>query len=241
MAAERAERRSSFVQVRRHVRHHIRFYLAIVLGVLVWAPLASLDVRFSLVAAGDCFFAAYLIAAGLFVRRATPEDIRERARYADEGIIVIVLITLAAVVLSLWSMFLALSPRTAPSAAGFGFTIASVVLSWLTLHTILANRYAHLFYARAEPPGRADDHDAIEDEADRQDARGLHFPSTDEPSLWDFLYFAFVVGMTMQVSDVAVLSGGLRRLVLFHSIVSFFFNTVLLALAINIAAGAIQK
>ncbi|HEY3147090.1 MAG TPA: DUF1345 domain-containing protein, partial [Dongiaceae bacterium] len=71
-------------------------------------------------------------------------------------------------------------------------------------------------------------------EADR-DAGGLNFPGKGDPDAWDFLYFSFVIGMTAQVSDVAVERADLRRLVLFHGVASFFYNTVLLALAVNVA------
>ena len=206
----------------------MRFYGSVLLGLAIWAILRTVDTPIRLVASGDCFFGGYLATAGLFILRTTPADIRQRARYADEGVILIVLITLVAIVLSLWSMFALLGVEGRPGALRFGLTIASVVLGWLTLHTVLAIRYAHLYYARAS------------EGADAQDARGLDFPSTKEPALSDFLYFSFVIGMTAQVSDVQVVTPSLRRLILFHSVVSFFFNTVLLALAINLAAGAVH-
>jgi Protein of unknown function (DUF1345) len=62
-------------------------------------------------------------------------------------------------------------------------------------------------------------------------------PHMEEPAIWDFLYYSFVVGMTAQVSDVQVSTTRMRRLTLAHGIASFFFNTVLLALAVNVAAG----
>jgi uncharacterized membrane protein len=102
--------------------------------------------------------------------------------------------------------------------------IASVLLGWLTLHTIAAFHYAHLYYAKAVS-------------SRGQDAGGLEFPDTNEPTGWDFLYYSFVVGMTAQVSDVQVLATPMRRLTLAHSVVSFFYNTVILALAVNLAAG----
>lgn len=220
---------SAFEHVRLHLRHHSRFYGSALFGVLVWAALGVLAPSLRLVAAGDCFFGAYLAAAALFVLQATPEDMRLRARYADEGTFIIVLVTLVGIVLSLWSMFGLLGIETRIGAFRFGLTLASVVLGWLTLHTILAIRYAHLYYARAASDGAA-----------RQDARGLEFPSTKEPMLSDFVYFSFVIGTTAQVSDVQVLTSRLRRLIMFHSVVSFFFNTVLLALAINLAAAGLH-
>lgn len=222
------QRTSALGHVRLHIRHHVRFYAAALLGLAVWVALGAPAVPYRLVAAGDCFFVAYLATAALFALRTTPADIRNRARYADEGIFLIVLITLAAIAVSMASMFALLHAVRAGEPVRFGLTLASVVLGWLTLHTLLAIRYAHLYYARAA------------DDAERRDARGLEFPSTREPVLSDFLYFSFVIGMTAQVSDVQVLTAGLRRLVLFHGVVSFFFNTVLLALAINLAAGAVH-
>jgi uncharacterized membrane protein len=104
-----------------------------------------------------------------------------------------------------------------------------VPLGWFTLHTVAAFRYAHLYYTKRGGGGN-----------EPGDAGGLAFPETREPGTWDFLYYAFVVGMTAQVSDVQVLSTSMRRLTLAHSVTSFFFNTVLLALAVNIAASYAQ-
>jgi uncharacterized membrane protein len=100
-----------------------------------------------------------------------------------------------------------------------------VPLGWLTLHTVAAYHYGHLYYVRAGQDG-----------SDR-DAAGLSFPETAEPTTWDFLYFSFVIGMTAQVSDVQVRTTPMRRLVMAHGIVAFLYNTVLLALAVNIAVS----
>jgi uncharacterized membrane protein len=139
--------------------------------------------------------------------------------------ILVVVLTLAAIAVSLASIFALIAGAVRVGALLLALTIASVPLGWLTLHTVAAFRYAHLYYAREEDGG------------DRGDAGGLAFPATTEPSSWDFLYYAFVVGMTAQVSDVQVLSTPMRRLTLAHGVTSFFFNTVLLALAVNVAAS----
>jgi uncharacterized membrane protein len=97
-----------------------------------------------------------------------------------------------------------------------------ILLSWAFTHTIFAFHYAHEYYSeRAHKDG------------------GLNFPGDEPPDYWDFVYFSFVVGMTSQVSDVAVTSSALRRLVAALGAVSFIFNATLLALTVNIAAGAI--
>ena len=98
----------------------------------------------------------------------------------------------------------------------------TLVLSWAFTHTIFALHYAHDYYG--ERGGKS---------------CGLNFPDEKNPDYWDFVYFAFVIGMTSQVSDVAVASKPIRRTVNAHGIVSFFFNAALLALTVNIAASAL--
>jgi uncharacterized membrane protein len=102
---------------------------------------------------------------------------------------------------------------------------ATVVSSWFLIHTVFAMHYAHGFY-----------HD--EDEGPEfRSAGGLDFPNQKEPDYLDFAYFSFVIGMTCQVSDVQVSSQEMRRLAMVHGLLSFVFNTVILALAINLASG----
>lgn len=175
--------------------------------------------------AGDSFFAVYLIVTGMFMSRQTPERMRRRSDFEDEGILVITLITLTAVSLSLGAIFMVLhSSRT--EVALMVFSLFSVPLGWLTFHTVMASHYAHLYYL-SNKDGK--------DGTKRNDTGGLEFPKTKEPTSWDFLYYSFVVGMTAQVSDVQVSNADLRRVTLLHSIISFFYNTVLLALAVNVA------
>jgi uncharacterized membrane protein len=97
---------------------------------------------------------------------------------------------------------------------------ASVVSSWWLVHTLFVLRYAHLYYG--------DGHKRPE---------GLNFPGTTEPDYMDFAYFAFGVGMTSQVADVGPTNRIIRQLVLWHSILSFGFNTSIIALIINVVSG----
>jgi uncharacterized membrane protein len=192
--------------------------------VLVFALARALQPSLRLVVAGDSFFAAYLATSAYHALRATPEDLRRRASYQDEGVMVIILLTLCAVSLCLATIFALLAEEGPPGMLPLALAVASVLLGWFTLHTVAAFRYAHLYYTP----------DAS---ARRGYAAGLAFPGTDEPHMSDFLYYSLVVGMTSQVSDVQTLSRIMRRTTLAHSVTSFFFNTVILALAVNIAAG----
>ncbi len=217
-----------FDTARGHVRHHLPFYASALFGVAIWvvAWLTAPELRW--VAAGDGFFALYLVVAACIAARATAADMRRRASFADAGIGLIILITLAAIVLSLASIFELL--RRPPGTAHLVLAIASVPLGWLTLHTVAGFHYAQLYCAQTHADGGRDRRSS-------RDVGGLDFPDSAEPTYWDFLYHAFVIGMTAQVSDVRVVSSTMRRLVLAHGIVSFFYNTVILALTVAVAAG----
>ncbi len=105
-------------------------------------------------------------------------------------------------------------------------SMVSLAASWLLMQTIFAFRYAHLYY-------QSELHD-------HPQGAGLEFPGKLSPDYFDFLYYAHVVGMTSQVSDVVVTARHMRRLTLLHSMTAFAFNMLVLALSINVMAGAIQ-
>ena len=104
-------------------------------------------------------------------------------------------------------------------------TLLTVVTSWTLLHTLFGLRYAHTFYGDSQQSGV------------HEHAGGLIFPGNRPPDYFDFAYFSFVVGMTSQVSDVQITSRRMRRLTLVHSVLSFGFNTIILALLINTVSG----
>lgn len=209
-----------------HLHHHARFYLTGVLGFLAWLLTPDLDPSVRLTLAGDVFFASYLLATGIQIAKATTSSMRRRAAYEDEGIVVIFLMTLAAIAVCELAIFDLIHNEGLPVRLRLGLAVVTVLLAWTTMHTIAAVRYAHVYYAPAQDPHDEDG-----------DAGGLAFPGTPVPDFSDFLYYAFVVGMTAQVSDVQVTSRRMRRLTLGHGVLSFLFNTVLLALAVNVAAS----
>jgi uncharacterized membrane protein len=100
---------------------------------------------------------------------------------------------------------------------------ATLFVSWLMTHTTFAFRYAHEYYSR---------------DAGAKDVQGgLDFPGEKRPDYLDFMYFALVLGMTFQVSDVQITARKFRRLAAVHGLLSFLFNTIIVALTVNIAAG----
>ena len=176
--------------------------------------------------AGSCLFLA--LTWPMMLRSGT-ELARAQAPAQDDRSWVILLLTLVAAVVSFaaigWEFRLA---KDAPLGAEVAHTLlgaGTLLCSWFVVHTIFAMHYAHIFYGDLYAPEGA------------KTAGGLDFPGEIEADYLDFAYFSFVVGMTCQVSDVQVSSRIMRRLTLLHGIISFIFNTVLLALTINLAAG----
>ncbi|MGQ0563781.1 MAG: DUF1345 domain-containing protein [Gemmobacter sp.] len=205
----------------RGIGRHARFLIALGTGLaaygLSWA--AGLAPTRSPLLAADVMFVTYL-ALTLPLLRLTPDGLRRRAEMADAGTTLIFLVAVLALGVSLWSIFVALDrAQTDPVELVLGF--AALPLGWATLNTLAAFHYAHLFYGRAEETDRG----------------GLAFPGDATPDPWDFVYFAFGVGMTAQVADVAITRTEMRRAVLVHSVAGFVTNTFVLALAVNIAAG----
>jgi uncharacterized membrane protein len=148
--------------------------------------------------------------------------IRRNAVLQDDGRFLILLVTALGAFASIAAIIFGLDAqhRSSPELALATVTIA---LSWAAVHASFALHYAHEFYRGAKPGG-------------------LDFPKgheDEDPDYWDFVYFSFVIGMTAQVSDVGVTDRIIRRTATVHGIISFVFNTALVALMVNIAASAL--
>lgn len=203
-----------------------RLFLSALLGIVLAAAL-PMQWRFAARAlvGWDVALLGYLGVTLWLMAHATVDHIRRRASKEDEGKLVILTLTVAAALASIGAivMELGVSKGKEPTGMALLLAVVTILLSWCFIHTIFALHYAHEFYGEGS--------DNLEG--------GLDFPGQQEPDYWDFIYFSFVIGMTFQVSDVAVTSKYVRRLVVAHGIVSFIFNTALLALMVNIAASAI--
>ena len=209
----------------RHLKRHRHFYVAAALGVAAFFAVRAASPALAGAIAGDVFYCAYLAMALHQAFQSTPSHLRKLAETEDEGIALIILIAIAAICFSLVSLFAVLNDK-GREALLLPFSVASAPLGWLMLHSLAAFHYGHRYYAP-------------EDKRPREGAahRSLKFPGGGDPNAWDFLYFSFVVGMTAQVSDVQVTETKMRQFVWLHGLVSFFFNTVLIALAVNIAVA----
>ena len=161
----------------------------------------------------------------------TRDHMRRRAARQDLGRWVILLAIIAGALVSMFALaYIQKTFKAAPDGDPVLYLVTivgTIVLSWLLVHTVFALHYAHGYYG---PSKDEDDADGL--------VGGLEFPSENQPDYWDFMYFSYVVGMTCQVSDVQVSGRDLRRMALIHGVVAFFFNTIILALTINIVASS---
>jgi uncharacterized membrane protein len=208
----------------RIMRVRWRLFLATILGVVIFLLLPP-DWRLinRILTSWDIGIALYLLLALELTMRTDTNHIRKRCHFYDEGRIAIPVLTVIAALASMGAIFLQLT--SAPVHHRFLdllFAMGTILLSWSFIQVMFAFHYAHEFYAEH-----------------RGAAGGLGFPGKDPPDYWDFLYFAFVIGMTSQVSDVTVRSRLMRRTVLAHGLLSFVFNFALLALTVNLAASAL--
>ncbi len=211
---------------------HPRVIVTAATAMILWLALREVIASHTaLVVALDGAGMLFLILTAGMLIRTNHEIMLRRAQELDEGQVGMVIVAFAAAALALAAVFLEVSgaKNLPPDILHWhlGLAMGSIVLAWLVTHTMFGLHYAHLYYGGDDDP--TDDKDTHR--------AGLEFPGEAKPDYWDFLYFSFVVGMTCQVSDVQVTGRTMRRLTLVHGVLSFFFNTVVLAVAINVAAS----
>lgn len=202
---------------------HMPFYAGVAAAGLAFLLCLRFAPRLAVEIPAVASFLCYLVLTLRRLPDLSADRLEQHAVDADQPMWIILAVTVAAVAVSLVSLFSVINDPRAASAVELALAFASVALGWLTIHLMAALHYAHLYW---RPAGR------------QEGARhGLDFPKTDRPSAYDFAYFAFVIGMTAQTSDVAITTTAMRKVNLLHAVVSFFFNTVLVAAAVNAAVA----
>lgn len=212
----------------RLLRAHPRLLVAILFGVLLarlapWfspvPPLTAFLVGWN---GGACL---YLLLAAHMMRQSDDDKIHRHAQVQDEGRHVLLLLVVLSALVCLLAIVVELSlARQAGGVQRLGHIALSgltIVTSWLFTQTMFALHYAHSYFLarhRRQPPG-------------------LDFPGQETPNYSDFFYFSVVIGTSAQTADVALSSRAMRRIGTLHCLLSFAFNTTVLALMINIAAG----
>lgn len=211
----------------RILRGRPRLFASLCAG-LVAAPLLPwrLPAPTRAVLGWDIAVAVFLVLTAQHISSADHSDIAEDAERQQEGEWTLFGLVLLGAIMSFIAIveFSGLSLKKGHNTPYLLFVTLTLAFSWLMTNVTFAYRYAHEYYSR-ERSGAL--------------ARGLEFPGEAHPDYLDFVYFAFVIGMTFQVSDVQITGRTLRRVATIHGLIGFLFNTVILALTVNIAAGVI--
>ncbi len=216
------------INIKRTVMGRPRLFAAIVIGLLAYLLFPGQPRQLTRgIISWDIGCAAYLMLIAAMFTTQKQASIAADAERQEEGEWTIFWFTVAGTFASFAAIIgeFSVSKDLPASVRGehVALVAATLLLSWLMTHTLFALRYAHEYYERA-PDGVTF-------------TRGIEFPGGEAPDYWDFFYFAVVLGMTFQVSDVQITVRKFRRLATAHGLLGFLFNTVILALSVNIGAS----
>jgi uncharacterized membrane protein len=195
------------------------FFVALVIACVIGA-LNMDDPWLGLMVGFDVAAAIFLLCCISILRICDPETIEQQAERNDANrteLLGLTGIVMAVLLISIAAETAILRPEPATKIV----IIVTLLLAWLFSNMVYALHYAHMAYME---PGKG--------------SAGVEFPNTGQPVYWDFLYFAFTIGMTFQTSDVAITSDRIRRVVTVHSFAAFVFNIGVLAFTINVLGGS---
>ncbi len=209
-----------------------RFIISIILAAIVYLLMlsADLEVIVKIMIGWGVFALSYIITSWIVFFGQKPAQIRELSKQEDGSRLYVFSLIIIASFGSLFTVLLLMlsqNGKDTPQIVFIPVAVSAMMFSWIMVHTIFAFHYAHLYYG--DDTNNSTTH-----------AEGLEFPKEKKPDYLDFAYFSFVIGMTFQVSDTAVTSRSIRRLVLLHGMLSFGLNTFVVALTINLVAGLMK-
>jgi len=206
-----------------------KLFICVIIGAAVYflLELKNLDGLSHLMIGWDTFSLCMIVMSWITFFITNSKQIREQSKVQDPSRTIIFAIILISTFASILAVLLLIVTKK-ESSAGISWrlfiSVMGMLLSWFLIHTIFTLRYAHIYYG---------DHKT----KPNTHAGGLDFPGDEKPEYLDFAYYAFVLGMTFQVSDVQITSKRFRNLALLHGLISFGFNTIMIALTINLIAG----
>ncbi len=221
----------SSASARKPLHRHIQFVVSAGIGLAALVAALFMHAPLAYSIGANAFFIAYIALVLWQMPLLSADYLSRNARATDQPVVVIFLVTLIVVGVATISLFQLINSKESAGAAALTFALLSIPLGWFTIHTMAALHYAHIYWMDDEKaatqgkPGR------------KIPVGGLEFPGTERPKGWDFLYFSTVIGMTAQTADTAITTTRMRRIALLHSIVAFFFNTVIVAAAVNLAVS----
>lgn len=171
------------------------------------------------------FAFTFIITSAIVFFKLPVSEISKRANEEDGSRLFVLIIILVSSFASMFTVLLLIISDKMPAHKSLTevMSVIGMIVSWTLVHTVFTFHYANMYYFKQ--------HD------DKSDDEPLKFPGNMKPNYLDFAYFAFVIGMTFQVSDVEINSPMVRRTALAHGLLSFAFNTFVVALTINLIAG----
>jgi len=204
------------------VHRYWRFVLFFVVFAATTAGLAPyFDVVPALLGGFDIAVLAFIIAFAWSLGGQQAEDMRRRAAANEPDQLILLLIAAVIVAVAIVAVGFEL---TAPGGGSLALAAATLFATWLFGNLLFTIHYAHAYY--------------LDDGG--HDRGGLDFPGDADPQYWDFAYYAFVLGMTFQVSDVSITSPALRRVALIHSLIAFWFNLAVIALTVSLVSQTLK-
>jgi uncharacterized membrane protein len=196
----------------------VAFCIVFAVGLVVAIP--ALGLGRGTMAGFDAASFIFLVSIAPLTNCAGAEDMRRRAKGNDANRAGLLALTGLVMIVILVAVAGELKGKS--DGATVGLVVGTLALAWLFSNTVYALHYAHIYYLGDEKG---------------TDLGGLDFPQCDEPDYWDFIYFAFTLGMTFQTSDVAITTRKMRRVAIGQCLAAFVFNIGVLAFTINVLGG----
>jgi uncharacterized membrane protein len=215
--------------LKRPFGRHMPFYIAAAAGVIAFCVSLALSVPLASTAGANAFFVVYIALVLGDMPLLTAGYLRRNARKTDLPVQLIFVVTVAVICVAVFGLFEVVNGSPDPKPLRLAFSLAAIPLGWFTIHLMTALHYAHLYWLPGDSEGGMG--------GQKGPHGGLDFPGEAAPAGWDFLYFSTVIGMTAQTADTGITSPAMRKAVLLHGVVSFFFNTVIVAAAVNVAVS----
>ncbi|HEY5371166.1 MAG TPA: DUF1345 domain-containing protein [Hanamia sp.] len=206
-----------------------KLIICLIIGLAVYLILdvKNIDSLSHLMIGWDTFSLCMIVMSWITFFITNSKQIREQSKVQDPKRSIIFIIILISTFASILAVILLIVTKKEGNSGAFWrlpIAVLGMLLSWFLIHTVFSLRYAHIYYG---------DHKT----KPNTHAGGLEFPGDEMPEYLDFAYYSFVLGMTFQVSDVQITSKRFRNLALLHGLISFSFNTIMIALTINLIAG----
>jgi len=215
---------------------HYRMLISLgISGIVLFLSIGHFSAPAVILTTWIAFALAIIIMDWVIILSSHPMEVRKIARIEDSSRTLIFLFVIVSSLVSMLAIFFLLkSSKHLSAEAVTGHVLlgmASVIVSWILVHTIFTLRYAHMYYTTD-----------TDNDGKKKTLGGLEFPGDEkQPDYLDFVYFSFVIGMTFQVSDVEISSRQIRRLAWIHGMISFAFNTAIVALSINVISGLVSN